>query len=256
MEREPAVAGMFYPEDKEELVRIIDTLIDNIKFNYKGKMNGILVPHAGYVYSAQTATYAYKPLREKRIKKVIILCPNHTAYVKGCCLDKFDIWKTPLGEVKVEQELREQLNSKKYFYSDNLPHIEEHAIEVQLPFLQIILKDFTFVPIVVGEISTEEAESIARTLLNTNAFIIISSDLSHYLSFFDAEKRDKNTISIIESLDIKNFEQIDACGKYPILIMMHLAKLKKSNPKLIFYDTSATASKDKSMVVGYGSFVF
>jgi AmmeMemoRadiSam system protein B len=257
MKRFPAVSGMFYPGNKNELLKMINDFLKGLKEKNIKNINGLIVPHAGYIYSGKTAAYAYNLIKNKKIEKIIILCPNHTTYLNGCCLDDFDSWLTSLGEIKVDFKLRKDLLSKGLFFSNNLPHLSEHAIEVQLPFLQQVLKnDFEILPIIVGEISNEEAKKIANIINELKAFIIISTDLSHYNNLIKAEKIDKNTIKIIENLDIKKFNELDACGKYPLLIALNLMMLNKWKPKLLYYDTSATASKDKEKVVGYASFAF
>ncbi len=257
MKRLPAVSGMFYPGNKNELMQLINGFFKNLNEKKFKEIHGLIVPHAGYIYSGKTAAHAYNLIKKKKIEKIIILCPNHTTYLEGCCLDDFDSWMTPLGEIKIDYDLRKYFLSKGLFFSNNLPHLSEHAIEVQLPFLQETLKDnFKILPVIVGEISNEEAKKIVDIINDSKAFVIISTDLSHYNKLIEAEKIDKNTIKIIESLDIKKFHELDACGKYPLLIAMHIMIINKWKPKLLYYDTSATASKDKEKVVGYASFVF
>ena len=209
---------------------------------HKGKVHGLIVPHAGYAYSGKIAGGAYELLKGMQIDRAIVLGPSHYAAFSG--LASLEEIKTPLGEMKIIPN-----DYKKVKY--------EHSIDNQIPFLQK-LKVKEILPLVVGYISNEEAQSIAEQLVkeNKDALFVFSSDLSHFFIYDEAVKLDNETIKLIEKLDLKNASKMDACGQFPLLIMMHLCKLKKYKPKLIEYKNSGDITGDKSSVVGYASFAF
>jgi hypothetical protein len=226
---------MWYAQNKQELEK---TLISFIKPNPKKDLHGIIVPHAGYVYSGAIAGKAFSLLQKK--EKAIVLAPSHQDALKGIASIKSI--KTPLGDIKITPNTYEKLNY-------------EHAIDNQIPFLQFLgYKEV--LPLVVGELSNSEAQEIAKDLSKQNIPIIISTDLSHFLSYEQAVKTDKQSIEIIKNLDINRYSEIDACGSSPLLIAMHLCKLKNYKPKLIEYKNSGDVIGDKSQVVGYASFSF
>ncbi len=253
MIREAAVADAFYPGTREELHSLLDDLFASAK---KGKVkNGMVVPHAGYVYSGKTAAVGYKAmlelLKEKpEISNVIILGPSHQVYFEGLLIDANEEWETPLGRVKLRKipEIKE----------DSQAHAREHSLEVQVPFIQVVSeklgRELTITPIAVGDINDMEAKNYAEVLLKQqNCFFIISSDLSHFLSLDYAEKTDKETISNI--LDFKT-QNLEACGKMPLMIAIEMAKIKKWKFRLLDYSTSADATGDESAVVGYACIGF
>ena len=251
--RKPAVAGMFYPADKKELNKMLSEFLKESRTEEKA-LNGIIVPHAGYIYSGKTAAFAYNAfmnfLKENQIRNLVILGPAHRVYINDIYQDSNKTWETPLG--KIELKKIEEIKSSEKF------HLGEHSMEVQIPFVQKILeetkKKIEITPIIVGEITEEQAKKYAEILLKLgNAFFIISSDLSHFVPKTEAEKIDYETIKRIIS---KNYENIDACGKYPLMIAIEMAKSKNWSFKLLKYSTSAEASNDESAVVGYASLAF
>jgi len=247
MLRRPIFSGYFYPQDKYELKKQIKFFFDNIDSSINKKINGIIVPHAGYMYSGKTAAFAYK-LLSKKYKRVIVLGPTHTSFIYDGFCDEYDFWETPLGNVKI--------SSVKDINKNCIPHENEHSIEVQVPFLQYVLDDFDLIPIVVGSIDSSIsiflAEKIAKELDN-ETLLVISTDLSHFNENRMAEKLDKKTIANIKNL---NLEDIDACGINPLKVFFEIAKIKKFKPELLDYSTSADSGGDSSSVVGYASFWF
>lgn len=231
----------WYPQNKDELEIELDNLL-NSKIKPKEEIHGLIVPHAGYVYSGKIAGKAFSLLKNKIPEKAIVFGPSHYESFFGIMsLSKI---KTPLGEVKPDNELK----LKRLNY--------EHSVENQVPFLQKLNPKIKITPIVVGGITNEEAEKIAREILKVKGIYIFSADLSHFLPYEKAVKIDKRTISIVENLDLTNINKMDSCGKFPLNILMHLCKMNDWKPRLIEYKNSGDITGEKSSVVGYGSFWF
>ncbi len=240
----------WYPKDKEELNKVLDGFLSQpVSEIHSKKIHGLIVPHAGYAFSGRIAGKAFSLLKEKsgKIDKAVVLGPSHYEWFYGIkALRKI---KTPFGEVKIIE--------------NNFPlYVEqgyEHSVENQIPFLQKLNTEIGILPLVVGEISENNAKEIAIKIIeiiNEDAIFILSTDLSHFLPYDEAVRKDKNTIKIIENLDFEKLEEIDACGKFPLLIMMHLCRIKKWKPNLIEYKNSGDITGDKGGVVGYASFWF
>ena len=251
--RKPAVAGMFYPAEKKELNKMLSEFLKMSRTDEKA-INGIIVPHAGYIYSGKTAAFAYNAflnfLKENQVRNLVILGPAHRIYIRDIYQDANEKWETPLGKIELKKIEGIKSSSK--------AHAGEHSIEVQLPFVQKILEEtknkIEITPIIVGEITGEQTKNYAEILLKLpNSFFIISSDLSHFMTKSEAEKTDKETI---KSIMLKNYESLDACGKYPLMIAVEMAKIKNWNFKLLKYSTSADESGDENSVVGYASLIF
>lgn len=262
MLRKPVVAGMFYPQEREALqqmlVSFFQAVNQNESFQKKiknikaGDIHGLIVPHAGYTYSGRTAAYAYSLLKKIEPKKILLLGPNHTIPVSSISFADYEAWETPLGKINAVAE--NHIFSPFISYENNT-HLKEHCLEVQLPFLQLICRDFQIAPAVVGELTESEIKSFAKLLKErfNDYFIIISTDLSHYLSQNNAEKEDKKTISSITNLNPLN---LNACGRFPLAVAIELCRLNSWQPELLHYSTSAEASGDASRVVGYASLFF
>lgn len=249
--RKPAVAGSFYPE--EGLKEIIKSFFDEAEA--KEVKHGMIVPHAGYIYSGKTAAIGYKSMLEflrknKKINNIIILGPAHQVAFEGIFQDKNNEWETPLGKIKLKKiaEVKDE----------EVPHEKEHSLEVQVPFIQFVAeelgRELTINPIIVGDLSEFEAKQYAELLSKeTDCFFIISTDLSHYLNLSYAKDIDKETINAIINHEPQH---LDACGKNPLKIIIEMAKIKKWEFKLLDYSTSAEESGDESAVVGYAAISF
>lgn len=250
--RKPNFNGMFYPDSKEKLHSIICKLLDHSnKIDIpKDRLKGIIVPHAGYSFSGKTAAKGFIQIEKiKDIKNVIILGPNHSVYTDRAVEDENDYWMTPLGKVKIKKT--------ELFDKDSNIHKGEHSIEVQIPFLQETIKDdFTITPIIIGDINENEAENIAEKIidiLNNDTLLVISTDLSHFLSENEANEIDNITLERLISLKDSG---LDACGRNPLVVLQKICEKKKWEIHLIDYSTSANSTKDKSKVVGYASLWF
>jgi len=247
MIRRAVVAGSFYPSNKDQLERMIDEFLAKAKVE-DIEAKGFVMPHAGYIYSGQVAAYGYKIISKLKPKRVIILGPSHFIPFVGSSISTVDFWETPLGKVKVEKVKTEFLDFPE-------AHKYEHSIEVQLPFLQRVLKGFQIIPISIGD---DDYKDIAKQLerLLEDAIIIASSDLSHYHDYDTAVKIDSLANEAIPKLDLKKAEKIEACGKTGILSLMYLAKKQGWFGKKLFYANSGDTAGDKSQVVGYGCYAF
>lgn len=251
MVRQPAVAGLFYPKDKEQLRSLVRKFLEQSKeTNVEGELKALIVPHAGYVYSGIVAAAGFKLLKNKTFKKIILLGPSHQVYFTQASLSTED-WQTPLGNVKVGQ-------SKEWLKEDLIvdfppAHQQEHCLEVEVPFLQEVLKDLQIYPLVVGDVEEKELAETLSKFLNQDTFLIVSSDLSHYLPYDQANKKDQETINKILNFD---FTKLDACGEKPIKVLMHLAQKFKWQPTLIDYKNSGDTAGEKSRVVGYATIAY
>lgn len=261
MIREPVVSGVFYPSDKKKLLRDLDNFIDLSKSQENAKM--IISPHAGYVYSGHVAGAVFS--RIKVPDSVIILGPNHTGLGRRFAIMSEGEWLTPLGGVKINEELAKVIKNKsKLFEEDYLAHVQEHSIEVQLPFMLYKNPDIKIVPICVmhghynmlKELGILIAESIME--FKEDVLIVVSSDMSHYLPQEEAVKRDNMAIDRILNLDAlglletcTNFN-ITMCGVYPSVIGIEAAKtLGAKESILVKYATSGDINRDYRKVVGY-----
>ncbi|MCQ9206633.1 MAG: AmmeMemoRadiSam system protein B [Omnitrophica bacterium] len=265
MIRKPAVAGRFYTANEGSLKKqLADFTAQKEK---KIEALGVVSPHAGYVYSGGVAGRVLSSIAPK--PTYVILGTNHTGAGKPFGLDAERAWKTPLGEVTVDSELAEAiLKDSRYIEKDFLCHDGEHSIEVQLPFLQFLNKNFTFVPIEISQASGQAYKDIGRGLaraqkkLKKDIVIIASSDMTHYEPHREAEKKDMLAIEKILALDIDGFlgtvekYNISMCGTAPTAVMLaSVIELGATKAKLIKYATSAEASGDYSAVVGYAGIV-
>lgn len=265
--REPHVAGMFYPSDPQELQNQIKSYLREAKVDLKAqKVAGLISPHAGYIYSGKTAAYGYKTIMNKKYKTVFVISPSHREYFHGVSIYSGDAYKTPLGVIPVNKELREQLvNSSEIIHEGIEGHRAEHALEVQLPFLQLMLKDFELVPIVIGDQRKEFIYDLADAIskvIDDDTLIVASSDLSHFYSKTQAQALDSR---IVNHLNHFNFEELqndlenkrcEACGGGGIVALLKSLKNKSySNIKVVSYSDSSDVTGDESEVVGYLSAV-
>jgi AmmeMemoRadiSam system protein B len=259
MDRQTAVAGSFYPSNPKTLKKTVDTFIKDAPKNTDLKLKGVIVPHAGYIYSGSTAGYAYSLIKNNyfKIRKkitVFILAPAHFAYTTAS-LGCFDAFLTPLGKIKVNLAVCENLQKEKIFELNLKPHLPEHSIEVQLPFLQETIASFEIVPILLGEIEPKIlAEKLKPYFIQNDNLFIISSDLSHYQPYNRAILTDRRTIEIITALNTDKLDLIDACGKTGIATAMYLSKATNAKIKLLDYRNSGDTTDNKQAVVGYGAF--
>ena len=252
--RKAAVSGWFYPSNPKALKNNVEDYLGKAECPpIEGKLKALVVPHAGYQYSGLVAAHAYKVLKvycqKQTIRRIIMIGPAHRTWVEGLVLDPNDYWETPLGRVPVFHN---------GFPKSKNPHVEEHCLEVQLPFLQLVMGQFEIMPIVVGELNEfESAVMELKKYIDEDTILLVSSDLSHFHQYEDAVGLDCNTIAAFKAMDIDRFSlHGDACGKKPMLILMEMAKSENWNCRLLSYMNSGDISGDHSSVVGYASFAF
>ena len=256
--REAAVAGQFYPGDPRELSTTVEQYLDEAQVEPGPQPKALIVPHAGYIYSGPVAASAYARLRpyRERITRVILLGPCHRVAVRGLALSSADVFRTPLGDVPLDKEVMTGLDLPAVEVFDDT-HAFEHSLEVHLPFLQILLDDFTLVPLVVGNAGIETVAEVLDALWGgPETLIVISSDLSHYLDYDSARKRDKATCQAIVHFDADSIGPEDACGCHPIGGFLVLAKRRGMTVETLDLRNSGDTAGPMDQVVGYGSWMF
>jgi AmmeMemoRadiSam system protein B len=256
--REAAVSGQFYPASAGELRAAVKHYLDDARTVPGPRPKALIVPHAGYVYSGPVAASAYarlKPYRD-RISRVILLGPCHRVPLSGLALSGADYFRTPLGDVPLDRALIAGLDLPGIEIFDDT-HLFEHSLEVHLPFLQILLDEFTLVPIVVGNASPKlVAATLDELWGGPETLIVISSDLSHYLDYDAAKRLDKATCRSIEEFDEKRIGPEDACGCYSIRGLLVLAKSRGMTVETLDLRNSGDTAGPMNQVVGYGSWIF
>jgi len=258
----PAVAGSFYPSHVEQLQQEIDNYLDEYTA-VDIVPKALIVPHAGYCYSGAIAGHAYNYLKngKKTIKRVVLLGPSHRVALQGCAVPSSDVFTTPLGDVSVEQSACEKLQTLGLAVCSDQAHQWEHALEVQLPFLQTALNKFELIPIVVGACQPEDVSALLKELLSEqvqSTLIVVSTDLSHYHAYEEAQLLDNNTITRILALS-SDIASENACGCYAVNGLLRFSKLKDWQIKLVSKANSADSKNisnvNKAQVVGYASFI-
>jgi AmmeMemoRadiSam system protein B len=256
--RRPAVAGTFYPAEASALARHVDGLLDAAEAPAAGPLPvAIVVPHAGTIYSGPVAATAYARLRPHAasIARVVAFGPVHRVPVSGAVVPAADTWATPLGEVPIDAALRTRAVARGAVVDDR-PHAPEHALEVQLPFLQRVLSEgFSFLPIAVSELSARlTADLIGEFFGEKGTLVLVSSDLSHYHDLATARRLDRRTADTILAREPEKLSGEDACGFYPLRGLMELARRGTLPVELLDLRTSGDTAGDPESVVGYGAF--
>ena len=257
--RPAAVAGMFYPADapvlRAEIARYL-AAVAPVAGARAPKL--LVVPHAGYVYSGPVAAHAYALLARwrERIKRVVLLGPAHRVAVTGLARPGVDSFETPLGRVAIDHEALAALADLPQVSASDTAHAMEHALEVQLPFLQTVLESFTLVPLVVGRASADAvAEVLERLWGGDETLIVISSDLSHYLPYRAAQAVDRATVERMLNLD-PALDHDQACGATPLAGALIAARKHGLKPRLLDLCNSGDTAGDRSRVVGYCAMAF
>jgi len=255
--RPPAVAGLFYPQDAAELRRVVTGYIEACQRKGPARQpKALIVPHAGYPYSGPVAGCAYRLLRDSRahIRHVVLLGPSHRVPMRGLAVPSVGCFATPLGELPVDVAGRQRLRELGLVGVSDAPHAAEHSLEVQLPFLQVVLDEFDILPIALG---LSPPEQVARALdgawNGSDTLVVVSSDLSHYHTSEEARQLDDlSTHAILERRSDLPDEQ--ACGARAINGLMQVARRRDLVVELLDQRNSGDTAGDRSRVVGYGSY--
>lgn len=270
--RPPSVAGLFYPADRTELESTCSTLLarakDDIQSAVPGKVSGILAPHAGYQYSGFTAAHGFSLLNPGEFENVIIISPSHREYFDGISVFPGKAYSTPLGEIEVNSALRDSFLdiAGESVIESRAGHKAEHALEVQLPFLQLTLRSFTLLPIVMGDQKRSYCEILGKVIAdltaNKKALVVASSDLSHYYDYDTANKLDAVCMEDVSKLDPDKLmddleaRRCEACGGGPITSLLYASKARDgAKSHILHHCNSGDTTGDKSGVVGYLSVV-
>jgi hypothetical protein len=276
--RPPAVAGLFYPGDAAALSKTIDGLLANAPQHSIPRLKALVCPHAGYEFSGQTAAIAYKLLAGLDVQTVVVMGPSHYALFHGACIPNADAYKTPLGLVPISEKAkglaavapfaleRQCLVQRPPWWrqaprpapeeGQDTPETWEHSVEVQVPFLQKVLKNFKLLPVVMGELDPAQAAKALAERIDDRTIVIASSDLSHYHTYQAAKGLDNRCVKAICDLDIDAMMTQEACGRTPILALLHLARQKGWKAQLLDYRNSGDVTGDKDRVVGYTGVAF
>ncbi len=248
--KQESVAGLFYPKEKEELENLINSFKPKAQiFNSRA----VIVPHAGLIYSGDLALSGINYL-DKNLKKLFIFAPCHKVYTKHISLSSFDFWKTPLGQIKSDKKICDELVYEFGANYNDEAFLNEHAIEVQLPLVQKIFSNVEIIPVLIGEESPLIiSKIISKYWQNEDVGFIISSDLSHFLDDKKAKETDSKTADMIEENDVSNFSFNMACGAIGVLGLCLFAKNNDFSLIRLGMKNSSDTTGDTSRVVGYGA---
>jgi AmmeMemoRadiSam system protein B len=255
--RDPAVAGMFYPDQPARLRKDLEQmLLGDPSGTQAPTPKAVIVPHAGYVYSGEVAASAYRRLAGARgiVRRVVLLGPAHRVYLEGMAVPDVTDFATPLGKIPLDRPAIDAISSMPGVTWSNAAHAYEHSLEVQLPFLQIVLDDFRLVPVVVGRCDADRVAGVIDALWGgPETLIVISSDLSHFLPYKRAREVDGNTCQrILDKASSLSGEE--ACGAYVINGLMRSQHCRQLAVEAVDVRNSGDTAGDKSRVVGYGAF--
>ncbi|MBK1663392.1 AmmeMemoRadiSam system protein B [Rhodospirillum rubrum] len=259
-DRPMAVAGRFYPGDPAQLAQEVDNLLAGVKASPAPlRPKAVVAPHAGLAYSGPTAAHAFAPLARHRdaIHRVVVLGPSHRLAFRGLALSGTRAYDSPLGPVPVDHSWQDRLSGLDFVGRLEQAHGPEHALEVELPFLQRILGPFSIVPIVCGEAAAEEvAQALERVWGGPETLIVVSSDLSHYLEYEEARRQDGRTATAIARLDSAPIGPREACGHVPLGGLLCLARVAGMTTRCLDLRNSGDTAGPRDRVVGYGAWAF
>ena len=276
--REPAVAGLFYPAQERLLAQTVDGLLESAPAHRFPRLKALVCPHAGYRFSGPTAAIGYKTLVGRDIQTVIVLGPSHYAWFEGACIPDAQAYRTPLGLVPISEKAESLAKTAPFGFEkpcpvqrpgwwaqgpkaapergQDTPETWEHSVEVQVPFLQRVAGHFKLLPVVLGEVDPERVARALAAILDDKTIVVASSDLSHYHPYDAAKELDKRCVQAICAMNTDDMKGQEACGKTPILALMHLAKIKGWKAQLLDARNSGDTAGDKDRVVGYSAIAF
>ena len=263
--RDPVWAGKFYPANREDLLGLIGRLTDTAEMKPTvvprphTRLRALMMPHAGYAYSGATAAHAALAIARDRFDRVVLLGPDHRVGFRNASVSNAAYWRTPLGVVPVGDYSPMLRCRPGLFATVADSDRQEHSLEVTLPFLQARLSRFELIPVVLGPCEAQiMAQAIATLLQHPQTLLVVSADLSHYLPYGDAVKRDRETLNRILALDPHWQQDQDnrTCSRYPVGVLLELARNRHWQPVLLHYSNSGDTAGDKASVVGYGAVAF
>jgi AmmeMemoRadiSam system protein B len=274
----PVASGPWYEPKEEDLKRAVDSFLAkaNIKESEK-KIVAVIAPHAGYRWSGKCAAYAFKPITKQKFERVLILAPSHTAYFRGLSILKADYYRTPLGLVKIDTDACENLLKEELINTVTRAYTKEHSLEIMLPFLQRTLDDFKLIPIIVGQLSINDYETLANIIkkeIDENTLIVVSSDFTHYGPNYsyvpfpldentrqNIENLDKGAIDRIINIDFDEYQkyltktEATICGRNPIGLLLKILP-KDTKGELVHYYTLGDITGDYENSVSYAAIIF
>jgi len=254
--RPSAVAGQFYPGDPAQLRMFIEQALAGAKAHLtepEATPKAVIVPHAGYVYSGPTAAYAYALLQAKAIRRVVLIGPSHRVPFYGLALPEEEIFRTPLGDIDLDSDAIDAIRSLPHVGLYSAGHAWEHSLEVQLPFLQVVLDDFTLLPLCVGSVEFKDVAHVIDMLWgDRQTLLVVSSDLSHYHPYEVARRLDRETIDEMLAMN-PAISHERACGATGINALLMAAKERQMQIRLLDYRNSGDTAGEKDHVVGYAA---
>ena len=257
--RPSAVAGQFYPGDADRLRKQVSDLLANVAMPIKNMPEALIAPHAGYVYSGATAAAAFATLRNgaQSITRVVLIGPAHYVHLRGIAAPTVDAFETPLGRVPVDKSALNAIAGLPFVIQDDFAHAPEHALEVELPFLQILLASFQVVPLLVGDVGPEEIAHVLSQLWDgPETVVLVSSDLSHCYDYETARRLDAATAAAIEHGDWANLGPHQACGSRAVAgLLLETGRRGLKIRRLSLCNSGDTAGS-RARVVGYGAWMF
>ena len=257
--RPPAAAGSFYPAEP-------NALVDALRRSFAGAQlpsvdapapKAIVVPHAGYVYSGPVAASAYLRLVAARatIRRVVLLGPSHRVPIAGMAVTSADALATPLGLIPVDSAARDVALASPAVAVDDMPHAAEHSLEVQLPFLQVVLDRFEVLPLAIGQCAAADVAAVLdRVWGGAETVIVVSTDLSHYHAYDDATALDQQTAAAVLASEPERITDVDACGCYGLRGLLAATREKGLTVEQLDLRNSGDTAGDRQKVVGYGAF--
>jgi MEMO1 family protein len=256
--RAPAVAGLFYPAEPPRLRACVAALLAAAPTFAASPPKALIAPHAGYIYSGGVAATAFATLRSgaAAIKRVVLIGPTHYVATRGIAAAAADAFATPLGRVPVDDDALMTVADLPFLTRDDTPHAPEHALEVELPFLQALLPAFALVPLLVGDASSEEVAQVLRRLWGgPETVIVVSSDLSHYHDYETARRLDAATAAAIEGGEWRRLDATCACGFLAVAGLLAEAVRRRLEPRRLALCNSGDTAGSRDRVVGYGAWL-
>jgi AmmeMemoRadiSam system protein B len=256
--RAPAVAGLFYPRSAETLSRTIADLLADAGNPKRQRPRGVIAPHAGYAFSGQVAAKAFASLcaARGRAGRAIVIGPAHFVAFRGIAAPSASVFATPLGELPVDVAAIEALTEETLVAIDDKPHVREHALEVELPFLQVMFGDLPIVPLLFGSTSAGAVAAAIARVWSDDTLLVVSSDLSHFEDYASACRHDEHTAAAIEAFDEAVIGPSDACGHLAVRGALIEAARRGLGIERLALCNSGDKSDDRQRVVGYGAWAF